>query len=130
LTLLGVTGISTVHGDYSYESGRDLFLDVLERDAPPDAVVCANDQMAMGVMDACRFSLGWRVPEDISVVGFDNIDEAGRPTYDLTTVAQQLEPMAERAVEMLLRRFAKPEAEAERVILAGPLIRRASARLG
>ncbi len=130
LAELGVTDITVVPGNFSYDSGRDAFLRAVGDGARPDAVICANDQLAMGVMDACRFRLGWRIPEDISVVGFDDVAEAGRPTYDLTTVAQDVVPMAERAVDMLLRRIAEPERATETVKLASRLIRRSSARLG
>ena len=130
MTDLAGAEVTTVAGNFSYGSGRDVFLATVKDSARPDAVFCANDQLAMGVMDACRFDLGWRVPQDVSVVGFDDVEEAGRPSYDLATVAQSGEAMAERAVEMLLGRIAEPDAESQTEKMPGRLLRRSSARLG
>jgi DNA-binding LacI/PurR family transcriptional regulator len=130
LAALGVTDVTCAEGNFSYESGREVFVAAVEGRRRPDAVFCANDQLAMGVMDGCRFDLGWRVPEDVSVVGFDDVPEAARPTYDLTTVHQHIEPMAERAVEMLRARMSEPDRPGENVLIAGSLILRSSARLG
>lgn len=126
---LGVTRLRAVAGNFSYESGHDAFLESVGNGSRPDAVFCANDRLAMGVMDACRFTLGWRVPEDVSVVGFDGIPEAAHPTYDLTTVHQNLEPMAARAVDMLRLRMSEPDRPAEGILIAGDLVLRSSARL-
>ena len=99
LRALRVKGTPVLETDYSYEQGRAAFLRHLA-DAPrPQAVFCANDQIAMGVLDACRHDLGLGVPADISVVGFDDVAEAGRPSYELTTFFQDPIRMAREAVE-------------------------------
>lgn len=129
LAELGVPDIRTRTADFSYHGGRAAFLD-LSRTLPlPDAVFCANDQLALGVMDACRYELGLRIPEDISVIGFDDIAEAGRPGYALTTVHQPIADMAEKAVTLLMERIATPQLPGRQILLRGELIRRASARL-
>ncbi len=130
LAELGGAEVRTVAGNFSYTSGRAVFLDAVRDGARPDAVFCANDQLAMGVMDACRYDLGWRVPGDVSVAGFDDVEEAGRPSYDLVTVAQSGAEMAARAVELLLRRIDDPLAPEVTERVAGRLVRRGSARLG
>lgn len=129
LTALGIAEIARAAGNFSYESGRDAFRALAGDGVKPDAVFCANDQLAMGVMDACRFDLGWKVPDDVSVVGFDDVPEAGHPTYGLTTVRQHIEPMAERAVSMLRLRMADPDRPGESILIAGDLVVRSSARL-
>lgn len=129
LSVLGARDVVRAAGNFSYESGREVFLSLVAEHSRPDAVFCANDQLAMGVMDACRFELGWRIPDDVSVVGFDDVPEARRPTYGLTTVRQHIEPMAERAVEMLRARMADPDRPGENVLIAGKLVVRSSARL-
>lgn len=130
LTELGGTQVFTVAGNFSYDSGRQVFAKAVQDGARPDAVFCANDQLAMGVVDACRYDMGWRVPEDVSVAGFDDVEEAGRPSYDLVTVAQSGAEMAARAVELLLRRIVEPTAPEVTELVAGRLLRRGSARLG
>lgn len=129
LNALGVMDIACAVGNFSYESGRDVFLSLANDRPRPDAVFCANDQLAMGVIDACRFDLGWKVPEDVSVVGFDDVPEAARPPYDLTTVRQHIKPMAERAVEMLRARMSDPDRPGENVLIAGNVIVRSSAQV-
>lgn len=126
---LGVRSIPTVCTDFSYADGRRRFLDLVGGMERPDAVFCANDQLALGVIDACRFDLGWRIPDDISIIGFDDIAEAGRPGYSLTTVRQPIVDMAETAASLLLARIGDPDLPPRRIMVAGELIERSSARL-
>lgn len=104
--------------DSDYDSGivaaRELFLS----DEKPDAVFCANDQIAFGLMDFVRTELGLRVPDDVAVIGFDDVPEAGWLSYGLTTFRQDPAIMATRAVELLERRLENPDAAPgyERVI--------------
>lgn len=67
----------------------------------PDAIFGVNDTMAMGAMDALRGEMGLRVPEDVMIGGFDNIDEADHWPYRLTTVRQPTEEMADEALRLL-----------------------------
>jgi len=129
LSALRIRDVDVVPGNSSYDGGREAFRDIAASISRPDAVFCVTDQLAMGVMDACRFDLGWRVPDDISVVGFDDIPESARPTYDLCTVRQHVEIMAERAVEMLRLRLADPGRPGESVLIGGQVIVRSSARM-
>jgi len=124
---LGGIEITCIHADYSYESGRKQFLSFFAKSALPDAIFCVNDQLALGVMDACRYDCGITIPKDVSVAGFDNVSDAGRPVYNLTTIHQQIVPMATRAVDLILRRIAQPELPEETVLFRGILIERTSA---
>jgi DNA-binding LacI/PurR family transcriptional regulator len=129
LAELGVHGTPLIETDYSYAGGRDAFLAAVRAAALPDAVFCANDQIALGVMDACRFDLGARVPDDISVVGFDDVAEAARPTYQLTTMRQDSVAMARQAVQLLLRRLRTPDMPVQHGLVAAQFVPRGSARL-
>lgn len=126
---LGMSGVPVVSAAQSYDGGQAAFLDHVSAHGAPDAVFCVNDQLAFGVLDACRFDLGLRAPDGISVVGFDDVAEAAHRGYDLTTVRQDIEALATSAVGMLLRRLAAPDARAQRLLLPGTLVRRGSARL-
>jgi DNA-binding LacI/PurR family transcriptional regulator len=91
----------------------------------PHAVFAVSDIMALGVMDALRRH-GLRVPEDVSVTGFDDIAEGARPTYALTTMSQPLVPMVRRGLELLLARMQEPSLPDEVTLLRGTLTLRAS----
>lgn len=126
---------TVVETDYPYAAGRSAFVAYVRGAAPaaakaagtvPDAVFCTNDQLAFGVMDACRHDLGLRVPDDVAVAGFDDVEEAGRPSYELTTVRQRLDQMARTAAAMLARRLAQPDAPAECALVPGDLVFRRS----
>ncbi|MEB2843175.1 LacI family DNA-binding transcriptional regulator [Endobacterium cereale] len=84
----------------------------------PDAVFCTNDLIAFGVIDHLRKERGLRVPEDVAVIGFDDVPEAAWLSFRLTTFRQDPIVMADRAVELLQRRIDNPDAPPfqERVI--------------
>jgi len=103
-------------------AGTCALLDIAD---PPTAIFASNDVMAFGAMDAIR-SHGLRVPEDVSVVGFDDIPQAASVRPALTTVRQPLEQMGRVATQMLLDMLQSPEKEIERVELPTELMARGS----
>lgn len=109
------------------QATRDLF--AVSADRLPDAVFVANDYMAISVMDTLRFELNLRVPEDVSVVGYDDIALASLPTYDLTTMSQPLPAMVSASVNMLIDKINSRNAEPEHLLFGGKLILRGSARI-
>lgn len=131
LTAAGVSDVSLARGEFDYRSGRRAFHSLVE-DAgkAPEAVICANDMMAIGCVDAARHDFGLAVPEAVSVVGFDGHEAAGWASYDLVTIRQPVKAMAEAAAEMLLARIDNPELVAEKRMFTGDLIEGSSARLG
>lgn len=88
------------YGDDTLESGRTLACELLSEGIPVTAVLTNNDLMAFGVLAALR-ERGWRVPEDLSVVGFDDIMPAA--LLDLTTVRQPVQELGAKAMETLIR---------------------------
>lgn len=116
-------------GNYTYDGGYQAAKRLMAGDEPPDAVFCANDIMALGALDAVRRELGLRVPEDVSIVGFDDIPAAAWPSYDLTTVRQPINRMIEETVELLLARVEEPGSEPTTRLVPGDLIVRGSVRL-
>jgi DNA-binding LacI/PurR family transcriptional regulator len=88
-------------GRTSYQTGLDLATDLLARPARPDGVFCTTDLMACGVLDAARHRFGIEVPRDLSVIGFDDIEEARWDSYALTTFAQPVASIADAAVGWL-----------------------------
>ncbi|MFY2824188.1 LacI family DNA-binding transcriptional regulator [Ruegeria sp. MALMAid1280] len=127
LTDHGMEPVAVVDGKYSAETVRWLTRELFDQKDRPDAVFVGNDHMAMSVMDVLRFELGLRVPEDVSVVGYDDVPAAAAPTYDLTTVRQPVRRMVEATVTALLNRV-EGETEASQIHIPGDLIIRGSAR--
>lgn len=115
-------------GDYHFERARQAARRMFSDNRALDAVFVGNDHMAFAVMDALRFELGIRVPDDVSVVGFDDVPPAGWPAYDLTTVRQDADRMVAETVTTLLERIEERGAPPRHVSLAAPLIVRGSAR--
>ncbi|MFV2052140.1 LacI family DNA-binding transcriptional regulator [Aliiroseovarius sp. YM-037] len=115
-------------GNFNYETAKEAARTMFSGPDRPDAVFVANDHMAFAVMDVLRFELGLRVPEDVSVVGYDDVTLAAWPSYDLTTVRQPANRMAAETLDILMTRINNPEAKPRRVAIDGPLIARGSAR--
>ncbi|MBN2658258.1 MAG: substrate-binding domain-containing protein [Spirochaetales bacterium] len=93
-----------IEGDFNTESGRQCVSALLDSEAEIDALFCLNDNMALGAMEEL-ISRGYRVPEDISIFGFDGIAEAQFFNPPLTTVRQPLFEMGAKAVEMLFQQL-------------------------
>jgi LacI family transcriptional regulator len=94
-------------GQFDYRSGFEALSSLAGRSPRPTAVVTSSDQQAIGALRACA-NLGLRVPGDMSIVGFDDISLAELVEPRLTTVHQDIESMAQRAVQRVLERLAMP----------------------
>jgi DNA-binding LacI/PurR family transcriptional regulator len=116
-------------GDYSYESGYAVAQCLLSEDEPPDGIFCASDLMAMGALDLARCDLRCRVPEDLSIVGFDDIPMASWPGYNLTTIRQPVEEMVHSTIQVLVDAIRSPETETVTKVVAPSLVVRSSARI-
>jgi LacI family transcriptional regulator len=115
----------TEAGDWQVESGHAAAAHLLERQAPPTAIFAFNDEMAIGTIQAAR-ERGLRVPDDLSVVGFDDVERPLLMTPQLTTVRQPLGEMGRMAVSLLFRLLDNQRIDALRVVLATHLVTRES----
>jgi len=91
-------------GAYSHQSGYQHTRELLRLPDPPTAIVCGNDVVAFGALDAA-LSLGVRVPQDVSILGFDDIPMASWEVFQLSTLRQPIGDMARAAVRMLAERI-------------------------
>jgi DNA-binding LacI/PurR family transcriptional regulator len=116
-------------GQYDPAQARAAALALFTPAERPDAVFVASDHMAFAVMDALRHQLGLRVPDDVSVVGFDDVPQAAWDSYRLTTVQQPVAAMVEATAALLQQGLRGETDPAERnIVLPGRLVVRASAR--
>jgi LacI family transcriptional regulator len=108
-------------GGWLRDGGREAMLSLMATEPRPDAVFCANDLMAIGAMDAAR-ELGLRIPEDVALAGFDDIEAAALLTPPLTTVINPAYEIGEAAGRFILDRMvigrgAVPEGATRRAVL-------------
>lgn len=120
----GLAPAATVCGAFTYNAAHAAIVALL-RDRPDlDALFCENDVMALAAVDVARAS-GRRVGEDIAILGFDDIAQAGWESYRLTTLRQPIRRMVTATLDLVDRLIADPEQGAIRVI-PGHLVIRAT----
>jgi DNA-binding LacI/PurR family transcriptional regulator len=124
----GLVPVATVDGEYSRERAAQVARELCGGPDRPDAIFVGNDHMAFGVMDELVHRLGLRVPDDVSVVGYDDVPMAAWPVYDLTTIRQPVERMVTATVETLLGQI-EGDVEPRHFRIDGPLVVRRSARI-
>jgi DNA-binding LacI/PurR family transcriptional regulator/signal transduction histidine kinase len=111
-----------VGGDFSSESGRAAIKTLLDdRNLAPDAIVCANDHMAIGALEAMQLR-GISVPSHIALAGFEDVREAYSLSVPLTTVRQSSYELGKQSVELLLRRIKGEQGIPESIITPTKLI--------
>jgi LacI family transcriptional regulator len=113
------------HGPFDFDTGFQACLELLDLDEPPTVLVCANDVVALGAMNAAA-QRGVGVPDYLSIVGFDDLPTSSWPLVQLTTVAYNLAEMSRAAGRLVVELVTNPEAPFEHVVLSTSLVRRRS----
>ncbi len=110
-------------GNYNAEGAKQaalaMFADSNPRDRP-DALFVANDHMAMAAMDVLRIELSLRIPQDLSMVGFDDVPQAAWGSYQLTTVMQSVTEMVTATVELLTEQMQGCDGASRRTAFTSP----------
>lgn len=117
-----------IDGMYDRDTAAQATRDLMNSDTPPDAIFVGNDHMAFAVLDTLRHELVLSVPNDVAVIGYDDVPLASWPAYDLTTVRQPLVRMINATVEMIIAQLGEGEIAPSRIAFDGPLIVRGSTR--
>ena len=113
-------------GDFSLEGGHDMTLELMKREPRPTAIFAANNFMAIGTQDAME-ELGLRIPDDVALVGLDDLPPDMVTFPFLTGAAQPAEEIGRQAVELLLERIQEPAGEPREIVLPTELtVRRSS----
>ncbi|MFT4067764.1 LacI family DNA-binding transcriptional regulator [Paraburkholderia sp.] len=124
----GVRRIQSEAGEYSAEGAERAARALLGARRPPDAIFCANDHMALVALSVARTEFGLTVGDDVSIVGFDNIEMARWPIFGLTTYSQPLDEMVARAARMVFRQLSGEISSSVQEVVPGELVVRTSAR--
>lgn len=111
--------------DYDIEEGYQQFIELMKLPEPPTAIVTYSDILAIGAIRAAG-DLGLSIPEDVSIIGFDNIKLTAYCTPRLTTINQNKQRIGELAVNQILKHIANPGLPPEQVIIPAHLVVRES----
>lgn len=114
-----------VQGNYDMQSGYKAMEKLLSLQNPPTAVFCSNDDMAVGALNAA-FAKGLNVPNDVSVIGFDDIQIAKYTNPSLTTVKKPIEKISRLGAEKILEIVENNEQTGEKIFVETELIKRKS----
>ncbi|AJY50685.1 LacI family DNA-binding transcriptional regulator [Halomonas sp. KO116] len=129
----GQTCFSYDIGHYRYDDACDAtrrLFSARKLEKMPDALFSANDLMAIAVMETLRDELHLTVPDNVSVVGFDDMVMSSWPSHSLTTLQQPVEQMIVKATELLLKHINNPEALPEQLVLpVTPRIRQSTSHI-
>lgn len=115
-------------GDFTFDSGREAGARLFSRTERPDAIFCASDVMALGVLHAARFQFDLHAPQDFSLIGFDDIPAAAWPGHELTTIRQPIRRMIEEAVDVLVNHMSNRAVPLRMPRFPGTLIVRETVR--
>jgi DNA-binding LacI/PurR family transcriptional regulator len=127
---LGLHEPPVVMGHYDYHSGVAGLRELMEHRArAPDAIICGNDIMAIGCVDAARHEFGIDVPGALSVAGFDGVEPSTWMSHNLTTLRQPVQKMAQAAVEMLLSLIGNHASSPEKRVFSAQFIDGGTSRL-
>ena len=113
------------HSDFSSQGGFDAMQQILQSAQQPSAVFVCNDLMGIGALSAAH-EAGLRIPQDLSVIGFDDIELARFTSPPLTTIVQPKQHIGRLAVEMLLERIQGGRTDTKQILLQPKLVVRAS----
>jgi DNA-binding LacI/PurR family transcriptional regulator len=131
LAELGLAAPIVVEGNYDYHSGAEGLREIVRQlGRVPDAIICGNDVMAIGCVDTARHELGLAVPAKLSVVGFDGVEPSTWLSYNLTTLRQPVQMMAQAAADMLIGLIAKPDSSPEKRVFSAQFIEGGTSKLG
>ncbi len=114
-----------VNGDFEFQGGYNGMVELLALETPPEAVFTSNDAMAVGVYHAL-YQAGMQVPQQMAVMGYDDIELARYLTPPLSTIHQPKDALGELAIDTLLHRLSNPDASQQTLVLTPELVVRGS----
>ncbi|EBA13272.1 LacI family DNA-binding transcriptional regulator [Roseobacter sp. CCS2] len=117
-----------IDGMFDRETAAAAAQAMMESATPPDAIFVGNDHMAFAVLDTLRQEMGLSVPDDVAIIGYDDVPLAAWPAYNLSTMRQSVNRMVEATVDALITRIENPSTPAQRIEIDSPLIQRGTTK--
>lgn len=109
-------------GNFEIDEAKQAALKMFGASNYPTAVFVASDHMAFAVMDVLRSDIGLKIPQEVSVIGFDDVSLASYSAYDLTTIRQPIAQMVDSTVDILLTQIQHPSVAKNKVIKIDPVL--------
>lgn len=119
-----------VEANYVYENAQPAIRELLASHSRPDAIFCATDIIAMSVMDVARYEFGLSVPDDLQVLGFDNLPQANWMSYRLSSFKQDYRRLAREAVKIVVNQIQEQDDSLVKLMIPVQLIERDSMKPG
>lgn len=112
---------------YGFDDGKDKFIQLIRQFPDLTAIFCTSDEMAIGAISAA-YKLGINIPNDISIIGYDNLKISEMAIPPLTTIAQPLVEMAKRATEILFKLINNKNTDVHSIVMPHQIIERESVK--
>ena len=116
-------------GNFSIDTAKVVTREMFSGSLKPDALFVATDHMAFAVMDVLRSELRLTIPDDVSIIGFDDVPPASWAAYNLTTLRQRSNLMVDQTVRLMIDKIRDPKVASKHIKIASPLIVRGSAKI-
>jgi len=113
-----------VEGSFDYLDSLEKIRTLLGEDNKPDGIFCATDNIAMALMDVARIEFGLRIPEDLQVIGFDDIPQTEWLNYQLTTFKQDFKRLARESVKIIVDQITEKDTSLVKLMIPAQLIKR------
>ena len=116
-------------GNFSTKTAKTVTREMFAVTLKPDAIFVATDHMAFAVIDVLRSELNLGIPNDVSIVGYDDSPPASWAAYNLTTLRQRSNLMVDQTVRLMIEKIQDPKAVSRHIKIPSPLIVRGSSRI-
>jgi DNA-binding LacI/PurR family transcriptional regulator len=125
----GVELFARETGNFQFDETQEATRLMFNKDVVPDAVFVTNDHMAIAAMECLRYEFKLSIPDDVSIIGYDDVEIASWPSYSLTTIRQPANRMVDETVKTLMKRIRGEDITPHKIEIESPLMIRTSARI-
>lgn len=116
-------------GNFQFDETQEAARLMFNRDIVPDAVFVTNDHMAIAALECLRYEFKLSIPNDVSIIGYDDVEIASWPSFSLTTIRQPANQMVDETVKTLMKRIRGEDIAPHKIEIESPLMIRSSARI-